>query len=140
MSGEFLLLGVGLVIEESVLVPAYDDAAGVTAQFNSNVLSVLNTRLGADFDPQQFEHVALWNAEEEWIEMRLRARTAQHVHIADLELDVSFDEGEELRTEISAKFRREGIDRELVDAGFRIDEFWTDPQERFALILACREK
>jgi L-histidine N-alpha-methyltransferase len=140
VSGEFLLLGVGLVIEESVLVPAYDDAAGVTAQFNSNVLSVLNTRLGADFDPQQFEHVALWNAEEEWIEMRLRARTAQHVHIADLELDVSFDEGEELRTEISAKFRREGIDRELVDAGFRIDEFWTDPQERFALILACREK
>ncbi len=138
VDGEFLLLGVGLVTDEQVLVPAYDDAAGVTAQFNRNVLSVLNSSLGADFDPQQFEHVALWNAEDEWIEMRLRATTAQQVHIADLHLDVSFDEGEDLRTEISAKFRRDGIGRELVDAGFRIDELWTDPQERFALILARR--
>lgn len=138
IEGEFLLIGVGLVIDEDVLVPAYDDAAGVTAKFNANVLSVLNSRLGADFDPQQFEHVALWNAEDEWIEMRLRATQSQHVHIADLDLDVSFDEGEELRTEISAKFRRDGIEAELVDAGFVVDEFWTDPQDRFALILARR--
>ena len=138
VAGEFLLLGVGLVIDEDVVVPAYDDAAGVTAQFNANVLSVLNDRLGADFDTESFEHVALWNAEAEWIEMRLRATQTQQVRIEDLDLDVTFDEGEELRTEISAKFRRDGIQRELVDAGFRIDEFWTDPQERFALILARR--
>ncbi|WP_338890092.1 L-histidine N(alpha)-methyltransferase [Rhodococcus sovatensis] len=138
IAGEFLLLGVGLVIDEDVVVPAYDDAAGVTAQFNANVLSVLNDRLGADFDSENFEHVALWNADAEWIEMRLRATRTQQVRIEDLDLDVTFDEGEELRTEISAKFRREGIQRELVDAGFRIDEFWTDPQERFALILARR--
>lgn len=138
VAGEFLLLGVGLVIDEDVVVPAYDDAAGVTAQFNANVLSVLNDRLGADFDTGCFEHVALWNAEAEWIEMRLRATQTQQVRIEDLDLDVTFDEGEELRTEISAKFRRDGIQRELVDAGFRIDEFWTDPQERFALILARR--
>ena len=103
-----------------------------------NVLSVLNSRLGADFDTQQFEHVALWNSEDEWIEMRLRAKQTQQVRIEDLDLDVTFDEGEELRTEISAKFRREGIERELVDAGFHIDEFWTDPEGRFALILARR--
>ena len=138
IAGAFLLLGVGLVIDEDVLVPAYDDAAGVTAQFNVNVLSVLNSRLGADFDTQQFEHVALWNSEDEWIEMRLRAKQTQQVRIEDLDLDVTFDEGEELRTEISAKFRREGIERELVDAGFHIDEFWTDPEGRFALILARR--
>ncbi|OZF56223.1 L-histidine N(alpha)-methyltransferase [Rhodococcus sp. 14-2470-1b] len=138
IAGEFLLLGVGLVVEESVVVPAYDDAAGVTAQFNANVLSVLNERLNANFDPQQFEHVALWNSEAEWIEMRLRARTAQDIRIEDLDLDVHFDEGEELRTEISAKFREKGIEAELVDAGFRVDEFWTDPESRFALILASR--
>ncbi len=138
VDGEFLVLGIGLVIDPDVLVPAYDDAAGVTAQFNANVLSVLNARLGANFDPKKFVHVALWNSEEEWIEMRLRATQAQHVHVADLGLDVTFDSGEELRTEISAKFRPDGIERELVEAGFRVDEFWTDSQERFALVLARR--
>ncbi|SNS46626.1 L-histidine N(alpha)-methyltransferase [Rhodococcoides kyotonense] len=138
VADEFLVLGVGLVIDPDVLVPAYDDSAGVTAQFNANVLSVLNTRLGADFDPQKFQHVALWNAEDEWIEMRLRADGTQHVRIEDLDLDVVFEDGEELRTEISAKFRRDGIERELADAGFGVDEFWTDSQERFALILARR--
>nr|WP_296774098.1 L-histidine N(alpha)-methyltransferase [Rhodococcus sp. (in: high G+C Gram-positive bacteria)] len=138
VDGEFLLLGVGLVIDEDVMVPAYDDAAGVTALFNGNVLSVLNARLGANFDPELFEHVALWNSDDEWIEMRLRATQDQQVHIEDLDLDVAFERGEELRTEISAKFRRGGIERELVDAGFRIDEFWTDPDTRFALVLARR--
>ncbi|MGA9872940.1 MAG: L-histidine N(alpha)-methyltransferase [Rhodococcus sp. (in: high G+C Gram-positive bacteria)] len=140
IDGEFLLLGVGLVIDENILVPAYDDAAGVTARFNANVLSVLNDRLGANFDLEAFEHVALWNSESEWIEMRLRAKTAQHVRIEDLDLDITFDEGEELRTEISAKFGRDGIEAELVDAGFHIDEFWTDEQDRFALVLARRGK
>ncbi|RRQ28015.1 L-histidine N(alpha)-methyltransferase [Rhodococcus sp. Eu-32] len=138
VADEFLVLGVGLVIEPDVLVPAYDDSIGTTAEFNRNVLSVLNSRLGADFDPEKFEHVALWNPEAEWIEMRLRAKGTQYVRIDDLDLDVTFEDGEELRTEISAKFRRDGIEQELVDAGFRVDEFWTDPQDRFALILARR--
>ncbi|ORI27088.1 L-histidine N(alpha)-methyltransferase [Rhodococcus sp. 1168] len=135
---EFLVLGVGLVIDPDVLIPAYDDAAGVTAEFNVNVLSVLNDRLGANFDRSQFDHVAVWDADNEWIEMRLRARSAQQVAIGDLDLDIEFAEGEEVRTEISAKFRREGITAELADAGFGVDQFWTDPQERFALILARR--
>lgn len=137
-AGEYLLLGVGLVIDPAVMVPAYDDAAGVTAQFNLNVLSVLNDNLGAGFDPADFEHVALWNDEDEWIEMRLRATRAHSVRIDGLDLDVSFAEGEEMRTEISAKFRRDGITRELADAGFGVGQFWTDEHERFALILAER--
>lgn len=137
-AGEHLLLGVGLVIDPAVLVPAYDDAAGVTAQFNRNVLSVINTRLGGNFDPDAFEHVALWNAEDEWIEMRLRARSAQDVHITDLDLDVHFEAGEDLRTEISAKFRREAITAELADAGFGVEHLWSDDDARFALILARR--
>jgi L-histidine N-alpha-methyltransferase len=136
--GEFLLLGVGLVIDPAVMVPAYDDAAGVTAQFNLNVLSVLNENLDSAFDSADFEHVALWNDTDEWIEMRLRARRAHTVRIEGLGLDVSFAEGEEMRTEISAKFRRDGITKELADAGFGVGQFWTDEHERFALILAER--
>ena len=136
--GEFLLLGVGLVIDPDVLVPAYDDVAGVTAKFNRNVLSVLNSRLGADFAPDAFEHVALWNAEDEWIEMRLRATTAQDVYLKDLDLHVHFEAGEDLRTEISAKFRPDGITAELKLAGFDVQHLWSDEQSRFALILAGR--
>ncbi|WP_415973771.1 L-histidine N(alpha)-methyltransferase [Rhodococcus sp. 077-4] len=134
--GEYLLLGVGLVIDPNVLVPAYDDAAGVTAKFNRNVLSVINSRLGGNFDSDAFEHVALWNAEQEWIEMRLRATAPQDVYLADLDLHVHFEAGEELRTEISAKFRRDGITGELNDAGFGVDTLWSDAESRFALILA----
>lgn len=136
--GEHLLLGVGLVIDPDVLVPAYDDAAGVTAQFNRNVLSVINSRLGGTFDPDAFEHVALWNAEQEWIEMRLRATSTQEVYIADLDLHVHFEAGEELRTEISAKFRPDGITAELAAAGFGVEHLWSDSESRFALILAGR--
>jgi L-histidine N-alpha-methyltransferase len=118
-----------------VLVPAYDDAAGVTAAFNRNVLEVLNTALRADFEPARFEHVALWDTEREWIEMRLRSVGAQHVRIADLDLEVDFADGEELRTEISAKFRRAGLERELGTAGFRPAGWWTDEEGRFSLSL-----
>jgi L-histidine N-alpha-methyltransferase len=135
---EHLLLGVGLVIDPAVLVPAYDDAAGVTAEFNRNVLRVLNNRLGADFAPERFEHVALWDAENEWIEMRLRATADLTVRIADLDLTVEFAAGEELRTEISAKFRLPGIEAELDAAGFTVGRSWTDPEQRFALVLATR--
>ncbi|WP_280261830.1 L-histidine N(alpha)-methyltransferase [Nocardia wallacei] len=136
--GEQLLLGVGLVIDPAVLVPAYDDAAGVTAEFNRNVLSVLNSRLRADFDPQGFRHVALWDARNEWIEMRLEATREMTATVADLDLTVHFDEGEQMRTEISAKFRIDGLTAELAAAGFDTEQVWTDPDDRFALVLAAR--
>jgi len=134
--GDALLLGTDLVKDESVLVAAYDDAAGVTARFNKNVLSVVNRELGADFDPDAFEHVALWDSEHEWIEMRLRSRIAQTVKIPALDLAVDFAAGEELRTEISAKFREEGVRGELASAGFEPGHWWTDEEGRFALSLS----
>ncbi len=136
--GEQLLLGAGLVIDPSILVPAYDDAAGVTAEFNRNVLYVLNSRLRADFDPEAFEHVALWDAENEWIEMRLEATRDLTVTVTDLELVLEFTRGEQLRTEISAKFRVDGMSAELAAAGFATEQVWTDPDRRFALFLAER--
>ncbi|SDI73506.1 dimethylhistidine N-methyltransferase/ergothioneine biosynthesis protein EgtC,TIGR03442 [Actinokineospora alba] len=134
--GEWLLLGTDLVKDEATVVAAYDDAAGVTAEFNKNVLHVLNRELTADFDVEAFEHVALWDAKNEWIEMRLRSTKAQRARIAALDMDVDFAEGEELRTEISAKFRREGVAKELAAAGFALTQWWTDEQGRFALSLA----
>ncbi|MGW7402549.1 L-histidine N(alpha)-methyltransferase [Streptomyces sp. NPDC054833] len=134
--GDALLLGTDLVKNEEVLVRAYDDAAGVTAEFNKNVLAVVNRELGADFDPDAFEHVALWDAGNEWIEMRLRSRTAQTVKIPAVDLAVEFAAGEELRTEVSAKFRKEGISAELAAAGLTLTDWWTDPQNRFALSLS----
>jgi L-histidine N-alpha-methyltransferase len=134
--GDSLLIGTDLVKEESVLVRAYDDASGVTAAFNKNVLSVIDRELGADFDPDDFTHVALWNREEEWIEMRLRARRAVTVKIPELDLVVPFEAGEELRTEVSAKFREEGVRAELTAAGFVPSRWWTDTAGRFALSLA----
>ncbi|MET7804839.1 L-histidine N(alpha)-methyltransferase [Micromonospora chersina] len=132
--GDWLLIGTDLVKDPSVIVPAYDDAAGVTAEFNRNVLRVINRELGADFDPAAFRHVAVWDPEHEWIEMRLRAEHPARVHVLDLE--VGFAAGEELRTEVSAKFRPEGIARELAAAGFVRQEFWTDPDGLFGVSLA----
>lgn len=129
------LLGADLVKSPSVLVPAYDDAAGVTAAFNKNVLTVLNDALGADLDPGDFDHVALWDAEQEWIEMRLRARRSLQVSIPALDLSVGFAAGEELRTEISAKFRRERLEAELAAAGFAPSGWWTDGRGRFSVSL-----
>ena len=134
--GEWLLLGTDLVKDPNVLVPAYDDAAGVTAEFNRNVLAVINRELGGDFDIQNYEHVAIWDAQNEWIEMRLRSTTSAKVTLTDLNLDIVLETGEEIRTEISTKFRRESIERELADAGFSLDSWWTDPEGRFALSLA----
>ncbi len=134
--GEWFLLGADLVKDPAVLVPAYDDAAGVTAEFNRNVLHVLNRELGADFEPDAYEHVALWDAENEWIEMRLRASKPMRVSVPELDLTVEFDAGEEMLTEVSAKFRREGIETELADAGFAVRRWWTDPEGRFSITLA----
>src|SRR5262249_52476866 len=107
-----LLLGTDLVKDTSRLEAAYDDAAGVTAAFNRNVLSVLNRELDADFAPERFEHVARWNPAEDWIEMRLRSLDEQTVRVMELDLDVEFGAGEEVRTEISAKFRRDRLEAE----------------------------
>lgn len=134
--GDALLVGTDLVKDERVLVAAYDDAAGVTAEFNKNVLAVMNRELGADFPADRFEHVAVWNAREEWIEMRLRAREAVSVKIRELDLVVPFEAGEEIRTEVSAKFRQEGVRSELADAGMKLVEWWTDAEGRFALSLS----
>jgi L-histidine N-alpha-methyltransferase len=134
--GDGLLLGTDLVKDEGVLVRAYDDAAGVTAAFNKNVLAVVNRELGADFEPDAFDHVALWDAENEWIEMRLRSRTAQTVKVPALDLAVDFAAGEDLRTEVSAKFRQEGVRAELAGAGLELTHWWTDRAERFALSLS----
>ncbi|MFJ6656530.1 L-histidine N(alpha)-methyltransferase [Streptomyces sp. NPDC091377] len=134
--GDALLLGTDLVKDEGVLVRAYDDAAGVTAAFNKNVLTVVDRELGADFDPGAFDHVALWDADNEWIEMRLRSRRAQTVKVPALDLAVHFAAGEELRTEVSAKFREEGVRTELAAAGLELTHWWTDTEGRFALSLS----
>jgi L-histidine N-alpha-methyltransferase len=133
-----LLLGADLVKDPAVLEAAYNDAQGVTAEFNRNVLRVINRELGGDFDPMEFEHVAFFDHRQEWMEMRLRARRSMTVRIADLNLDVEFGRGEELRTEISAKFTRGRLSSDLASAGLRLDEWYTDRANRFALALARR--
>jgi L-histidine Nalpha-methyltransferase len=131
--GDALLLGTDLVKDPAVLVAAYDDAAGVTAEFNLNVLRVLNRELDADFHIGAFEHVARWDAEHEWIEMWLRSRRAQTVKLPGVDLVVQFAEGEQMRTEISAKFRAAGVRDELAAAGFAMTDWWTDEAGRFGL-------
>ncbi len=130
------LLGTDLVKEPSRLVAAYDDAQGVTAAFNKNVLAVLDRELGADFKAEAFEHRAVWDERHEWVEMRLEAREAQRVRVAALDLEVVFAAGEQVRTEISAKFRREGLTAELAAAGLELQQWWTDGDGDFALSLS----
>jgi L-histidine Nalpha-methyltransferase len=133
---DHLLMGTDLVKDPKVLTQAYDDAQGVTAEFNRNLLTVLNRELQADFDPEDFEHVALFNREHEWIEMRLRARRAHTTMVRDLGLSVRFAEGEEMRTEISAKFTHERVEDDLAAAGLEIVSWLTDPEELFAITLS----
>ncbi len=135
-AGDTFLLGTDLVKAPERLVAAYDDAQGVTAAFNKNVLVVLNRELGADFDVDAFEHVALWDGEQELIEMRLRSARDQQVRVADLDLTVQLAEGEEIRTEISTKFRRERVADELAAAGLELTGWWTDPAGDFGLSLS----
>ncbi|WP_101833916.1 L-histidine N(alpha)-methyltransferase [Frankia canadensis] len=131
-----LLLGTDLVKDPDRLVAAYDDGAGVTAAFNRNVLTVINRELGADFDVRGFAHIALWNAADSWIEMRLRAVRDQRVSIDALALTVDFERGEDLLTEISAKFTPDRLDAELAAAGWATAQRWTDPDGDFAVTLA----
>lgn len=134
--GDSFLLGTDLVKDPARLVAAYDDSAGVTAAFDRNVLAVVNRELKADFDLDAFDHIARWDAGAEWVEMRLRSRRAQTVSIAALDLTVDFAEGEQMRTEVSAKFRRDRVEDELAAAGLRMTEWWTDADGDFGLSLS----
>jgi L-histidine N-alpha-methyltransferase len=134
-----LLLGTDLVKDPAVIEAAYDDSQGVTAAFNRNVLTVMNRELAADFAVERFTHVAFFDRDEEWIEMRLRSDVDQRVTIAELDLSLDFAAGEEVRTEISAKFRKEKVENELASAGLRLDRWMTDPAGDFALSLAFRD-
>jgi L-histidine N-alpha-methyltransferase len=134
--GDSFLLGTDLIKDEKKLIAAYDDASGVTAEFNRNVLHVLNRELHANFDPSRFQHVAVWNEEDHRIEMRLRSLGDQTVVIADLELEISFADGEDLLTEISTKFTRESVEAELFEAGFMVDAMWEAPEGEFLLTLS----
>jgi L-histidine Nalpha-methyltransferase len=137
-SEDHLLMGTDLVKDPDVLEAAYDDAQGVTADFNRNVLRVLNRELDAGFDPEDFEHVALFDPQHEWIEMRLRARREHTTLVRALDLPVHFDAGEEMRTEISAKFTPERLEGDLAAAGLELVRWLTDPDELFALTLSRR--
>ncbi|WP_354698391.1 Histidine N-alpha-methyltransferase [Paraconexibacter sp. AEG42_29] len=136
--GDHLLLGTDLVKDPAVLEAAYDDAAGVTAAFNRNVLHVLNRELDADFEPDAFDHFAFFDREHEWIEMRLRAQRRMVVPIRGLGMEVAFEAREEVRTEISAKFTPERLEADLAASGLELVEILTDPQQRFALSLSRR--
>jgi L-histidine Nalpha-methyltransferase len=133
---DHFLLGTDLVKDRYALEAAYNDSAGVTAAFNKNVLSVLNRELGADFDLDAFEHVAFWDHENLWVDIRLRSLARQVVEISSLGMSVAFDRGEEMRTEISTKFAREGLGGIYAEAGLEMVEWWTDPEDLFALSLA----
>ncbi len=135
--GDHLLMGTDLVKDPSVLEAAYDDEQGVTAEFNRNLLHVMNRELDADFDPEDFEHVAKFDRQNEWIEMRLRSRRKHTVTVKALELPVHFQAGEEMRTEISAKFTRERVGEDLAEAGLDLVQWLTDPEEQFALTLSA---
>jgi L-histidine N-alpha-methyltransferase len=132
-----LLLGTDLVKDVAVLEAAYDDSAGVTAEFNRNALRVVNHELGADFPVERFEHRAFFDERESWIEMRLRSLDDVVVSVPGAGIEVAFDSGDEIRTEISAKFTPARVERELAEAGLRLADFWTDDGGLFGLSLSA---
>ncbi len=129
------LLGTDLVKDVAVLEAAYNDSAGLTAEFNRNMLRVLNRELGADFDPDAFDHVAFFDRDQSWIEMRLRARGEQSVSIPGADLEIELADGEDIRTEVSTKFTLEALARELAGAGLELKQFFTDPEGLFGVSL-----
>jgi L-histidine N-alpha-methyltransferase len=134
-----LLVGMDLVKDPAVIEAAYDDAEGITAEFNRNALRVVNHRLDGDFLPDRFEHVAFFDSECSWIEMRLRSVGRQSVRLRGADLELELEDGEEIRTEISAKFTPEAIEGELAAAGLRLDELLTDRDGLFGLARATRD-
>ncbi|HET8593005.1 MAG TPA: L-histidine N(alpha)-methyltransferase [Solirubrobacterales bacterium] len=135
-SDDRFLLGTDLVKDRATLEAAYNDSQGVTAEFNKNVLAVLNRKLGADFDLDRFEHVARWDPENLWVDIRLRSLEDQVVNVAALDMLVPFAADEEMRTEISTKFLRPGLEGIYVEAGLELTDWWTDPDGLYALSLA----
>jgi L-histidine Nalpha-methyltransferase len=135
-SEDRFLLGIDLVKDRETLEAAYNDSHGVTAEFNKNVLAVINRELGADFDLDSFEHRAYWDPDNLWMDIRLRSTARQIVNVSALDLLVSFAAGEEMRTEISTKFARPGLEGIYAEAGLEMTEWWTDPDGLFALSLA----
>jgi L-histidine N-alpha-methyltransferase len=131
-----LLIGTGLIDGVDRMEAAYDDVQGVTAEFNRNMLHVINRELGGDFEPELFDHVAFFDPHNEWIEMRLRARRAHTVHLPGIGLDVPFERGEEMRTEISTKFTRERLTADYEASGLRLAGWFQDPEALFALSVA----
>jgi L-histidine N-alpha-methyltransferase len=136
--GDTFLVGLDLVKDRKRLEAAYNDAAGVTAEFNRNILRVVNAGLDADFDPDAYEHVAFYDREHAWIEMRLRARSDQRVHVPDAELDLTLRRGEEIRTELSCKYTRRSFEARLARTGLRLESFMRDDESLFALALLRR--
>jgi L-histidine Nalpha-methyltransferase len=134
--GDILLLGVDLVKDPAKLMAAYDDSAGVSAEFSKNLLSVLNANVGADFNLDAFDHVVTWQGEAECVAMWLQSRISQVVRLSEIDLSVDFAAGERIRMSISAKFRRDGIQAELESAGFSLRHWWTDPHGQYALSLS----
>src|SRR5262245_16483742 len=139
-AADALLLGSDLVKEVGRLEAAYNDSQGVTAEFNRNILLFLNRKLGANFVPSRFEHPAHFDLRAEWIEMLLRSSSSQRVQLPSLNLEISFEAAEEMRTEVSAKFRREPLQQELGDAGLRLVHWWTDARGDYALSLSVPEQ
>src|SRR5436190_19771201 len=137
---DHFLLGTDLVKDRRRLEAAYNDSAGVTAEFNKNVLTVLNKALGAEFDLDAFEHVAFWDSDNLWVDIRLRSLAEQVVEVSSLGLSIAFDRGEEMRTEISTKFARDGLAGIYAESGLETVGWWTDPEGLFALSLARRHQ
>jgi L-histidine Nalpha-methyltransferase len=136
--GDQVLLGTDMVKDVEEMLPAYDDAAGVTAAFNRNVLVRLNRNLDGDFDPRAFSHEARWAPEESRVEMHLVARRDQTVRLGRIGLEVRLREGESIHTENSHKFTPEVVDDLAARAGLRVKRFWSDPRDRFRLNLLER--
>ena len=131
------LLGTDLVKDPAVLEAAYNDAAGVSAEFTLNLLYVLNRELGADFDASAFDHVASYDRDAERIDIRIRSREAQRVRLPGAGVEIELAAGEDIRTEVSSKFTRDRLERELGDAGLRLERFLTDPDGLFGLSLSA---
>ncbi len=137
-AGDWFLLGADRIKAPALLHAAYNDAQGITAAFNLNMLSVLNRELGADFVPQRYAHQALYNEREAQIEMYLVARAAQRVRIAALDLEIELHEGERVLTEISRKYSREGLERLMTEVGLAVVRHYEAPPARYSLLLARR--
>ena len=132
------LVGLDLVKDEARLHAAYNDSAGVTAEFNRNILRVVNTELGADFDPQAFEHVAFYNPQDAWIEMRLRARRPVTARVPAAGVSLNLAQGEEIRTELSCKYTRESLASRVDGSGLVLERWITDAEGLFASALLRR--